>query len=291
MPQYFRPASLHDALRQREAGCRVIAGATDVIPAQTQHYAWGQPALAAQSTDWLDISGLAALRSLEVGEEGVRIGALVTWSEIARAELPAGLQALQVAALDIGGLQIQNRATVVGNLCNASPAADGVPPLLCLDAVLELSSVRSLRTVSLANFLTGNRATVLRDDELVTAILIPRSSMHLNSAFYKLGARRYLVISIVMGATALQFDAGGVVTDARVSIGACSAMATRVSRLERRLLGVGNPAHLADVPEAADLADLEPIDDVRATAGYRRAAALEVCRRLLLQLTHLRSTA
>ncbi len=107
------------------------------------------------------------------------------------------------AALRIGGVQIQNRATVVGNICNASPAADGVPGLLCLDAQVELSSRSAKRNLPLGEFIKGNRNTVIHADELVSALLIPKLPETALSGFEKLGTRSYLVISIVMVAAVL----------------------------------------------------------------------------------------
>ena len=156
-------------------------------------------------------------------------------------------------------LQVQNRGTIVGNLCNASPAADGVPNLLALDAVVELASVRGTRRVPVAAFVTGNRATVRAADELVTGLFVPDPAAggrgrRRRSTFLKLGARAYLVISIAMVAAVLVRDADGRITSARVAVGACSAVAQRLAALEAELAGrplapgiggIVRPDHLA----------------------------------------------
>ena len=263
MDRYFRPRSLSEALDiLAEHAPQPLAGGTDLYPALTGAQAWGPRAAA----DWMDISGLTALR----GISGLRIGALVTWSEVASAALPPSLRALQQAARQVGGRQVQNRGTVLGNLCNASPAADGVPPLLILDAEVELASAAGHRRLALADFLQGNRRTARRADELAVALHLP-ALPEATSRFEKLGTRRQLVISIVMAAGLLRISQGRV-AEARIAIGACSAVAQRLTALEAALLGAP-AADLAGIIEAAPLETLTPIADIRGTAEYRLGAA------------------
>ena len=177
-------------------------------------------------------------------------------------------------------MQIQNRGTVAGNLCNASPAADGVPPLLALDAEVELVSKTGVRKMPLADFIVGSRKTQLKPDELLAAVLVPRELENATSTFLKLGARRYLVISIAMAAVILQVHDKRVVA-ARVAVGSCSAVARRLRALEDELLGVSVRAGLSSVVRPEHLAPLAPIDDVRATAEYRMDASLRLVQRAL----------
>ena len=193
---------------------------------------------------------------------------------------------LKQAAAQVGGRQIQNVGTLAGNLCNASPAADGVPPLLALDAQVELRSVRGTRVLPLAAFVLGPRRTARAGDELMTAVLVPHRDA--GSVFLKLGARRYLVISISMVAITLGLDEAGRVTHAAVAVGACGPVATRLPGLERALLG-RSPA--AVIPTAEHLAGLAPIDDARAPASYRLDATLELLRRGLAGVQGLRVAA
>ena len=151
------------------------------------------------------------------------------------APLPGGFDALKAAAREVGSVQIQNRGTVAGNLCNASPAADSVPPLLALDAGVELTSPRGARLMPLADFILGNRRPS-GADEILTAILVPRT-IDGPSAFLKLGARRYLVISIAMVAAALERDGDGAIAEARIAVGSCSAVAQRLPAARARLIG------------------------------------------------------
>ncbi len=269
---YARPSHLDGALRLlAERNARIIAGATDIYPGAGERPLQG---------DYVDVSNISALRGVRLEDTGVRIGATTTWSEIARADLPSAFDALKVAARDVGGAQIQNRGTIAGNLCNASPAADGVPPLLILDAEVELASRRGTRRLALDAFINGARSTLLAPDEVMTAVVTPLPSPTMRSAFFKLGARRYLVISIVMVAVALDV-VDGIVRDARIAVGACSVVAQRLREAERRLIGASAVPGFGRSIEAKDLARLSPIDDVRATADYRRDAALTLLRRAI----------
>lgn len=268
MTLYARPSDLTDALALRAGGARVLAGGTDLYPGS------------ALAGDVLDISGVTALRGI-TRAEGLRIGAAVTWTEIAEAELPGACAALQVAARAVGGRQVQNAGTLAGNLCNASPAADGMPPLLVLGAEVELASVRGLRRLALAEFVLGPRRTALRADEVLAAVHLPESALAGRSVFLKLGARAYLVISIASVAARLVV-VDGVVTEASVAVGACSAVAVRLGLVEAALVGVP-VGQLRDAVRAEDMAALQPIDDVRATADYRLEAAAELVARAVVE--------
>jgi N-methylhydantoinase B len=280
MAAYFRPSSLAEALAIRaRQPVTVLAGGTDVYPARANRVGWGDM----RRDDILDISAIAELKGIAEEPDRLRLGALTTWDELRRAALPPALAGYQKAARDVGGAQVQNRGTLVGNVCTASPAGDGIPCLLSLDAEVELASERGRRVVPMAAFIDGYRHTVCAPDELVAAILIPRPPEGARGDFLKLGARRYLVISIVMAAAVLGADASGTITHARIAVGACSAVAQRLPELERELMG--RPLQAApELVQARHLAPLKPIDDVRATAAFRGAAAVEVVRDLLAGL-------
>jgi CO/xanthine dehydrogenase FAD-binding subunit len=268
---YLRPSSLDQAVQALAAHRgRILSGGTDVFPGL------GDRPL---DDPVIDISDIAEIRGISLAADHIRIGGRTTWSEVIAAPLPPCCDALKAAAREVGSIQIQNLGTVGGNLCNASPAADGVPPLLALDAAVELTSTAGRRALPLERFITGNRKTLRRDDELLTAVIVPRTIDRGRSAFLKLGARRYLVISIAMVAAIVEADSGRVI-QARVAVGSCSVVALRLTALERELIGV--PLHrLRQHVRPEHLAVLVPIDDVRATALYRRDAALTLVRRAL----------
>ncbi len=273
MAEYLRPTELSEALEALSDGARVIiAGGTDFYPARV-----GRPL----DDDVLDITALDDLRGIREDADGHRIGALVTWTELAEADLPPWFDGLKAAAREIGGRQIQNAATVCGNVCNASPAADGIPNLLALDARIELASAEGSRSMPVGDFVLGNRRTALRPGEMATALVVPRPRHPARAAFVKVGGRRYLVISIVMAAAVLEVDGAGRVAAARVSVGACSPVARRLPALETALLGRPLDAGLAAVPEESHLDVLRPIDDMRGSAAYRRRAALTAVARAL----------
>ena len=268
---YLVPADVAAALKMRGAGCAVLAGGTDLYP---QHV--GRPL----TRPVIDIGELRELRGIQETADAYRIGALTRWADVAAAALPGFFDGLRAAAREVGSVQVQNSGTVGGNLCNASPAADGIPPLLTLDASVELTSVAGSRVLPLEAFLTGYRQTALRSYELLTAVLVPRDVEDARSAFLKLGLRRYLVISVVMVAVVVAVDPDGLVADARVAVGACSPVAQRLRSLESQLVG----RSLDELDAAAiseHLSTLSPIDDVRATAAYRREAASVLVRRAL----------
>jgi N-methylhydantoinase B len=281
MPAYFRPRTLVEALELRAARpLTVIAGGTDVYPARAARNGWGDM----RDADLLDISAIDELRGLEETESRFRFGALTTWSAMRRASLPPAFAGYQAAAREIGGMQVQNRGTLVGNICTASPAGDGIPCLLTLNAEVELRSLAGRRVVPLAAFVAGYRHTLCRADEIVTAILAPKPAAGARGHFLKLGARRYLVISVAMAAAVVATDGEDVIVEARIAVGACTPVATRLPLLEAALVG-RSAAAAEKIVEDEHLAPLAPIDDVRASAAFRRAAAATLVRDLLAGLS------
>lgn len=273
MSRYAKPRAIDEALQLLcEEQWRILAGGTDFYPALGN-----RPV----RQNVLDINGLAELRGIAETTDHFRIGARTTWTDLLRYPLPRAFDALKQAAREVGAVQVQNVGTVAGNLCNASPAADGVPALLVLDAEVELRSDHDVRQLPLSQFILGNRRTAIRPEELLTAILVPKRSAVGTSAFIKLGARRYLVISIAMAAARIAFGPDGRVVDAAVAVGACSAVARRLTRFEQALVGEPLAQPGAEIVRPEDVAVLTPIDDVRGSAAYRHVAAREIVSRAL----------
>jgi CO/xanthine dehydrogenase FAD-binding subunit len=270
---FLQPRTLQEAVALLAAqGGTLVAGGTDVFPAQVD----GPPPATV-----IDLSHVADLKGIRIAGDHIRIAGGVTWSELIAADLPPVFGGLKAAAREVGSIQIQNRGTLAGNLCNASPAADGVPPLLALDAAVELTSTGGIRQLDLADFILGNRKTALRPGEILSAVLVPSVWNDAGSAFLKLGARRYLVISIVMVAATIARSLDGSVRAARVAVGSASAVARRLTVLEDRLVGVSAATRLSSLVAADDLAALTPIDDVRGSAAYRIEAAQELVGRAI----------
>lgn len=273
---YLQPAHLGEALAALAAQpeLRLAGGCTDLFPGTAA------PALAGPI---LDVTRIEGLRGITRDKTGWRIGAATTWADVIAAGLPPAFDMLKAAAREVGSAQIQSAGTVAGNLCNASPAADGVPPLLALDAAVEVASAGGVRQVPLAGFLTGPRRTALQSGEMVTALHVPEAAGQGVSAFRKLGARRFLVISIAM--VALRVDlAEGRVRDIAIAVGACSPVARRMRAAEEALRGVAAPDLARALPEGSIAGALDPIGDVRADAAYRRAAAEVLVRRALAEV-------
>jgi CO/xanthine dehydrogenase FAD-binding subunit len=272
MSLYLRPNTLEEAVQVlAQQGGSILSGGTDFFPALGELPVTGTV---------IDISAIASMKGIISTAREHRIGGLTTWTEVVASSLPCSFDALKMAAREIGGIQIQNRGTVAGNLCNASPAADSVPPLLVLDAEVELVSTIERRRVPLSKFIVGNRKTKRRPDEILAAVIVPRTIDDAKSVFLKLGARRYLVISIAMVAVTVKTGAGRI-TDARVAIGACSAIAQRLPDLERELVGAPARIGVGALVRPEHLLPLSPIDDVRATRNYRMDAALTLISRAL----------
>jgi len=250
----------------------ILSGGTDFYPGSLER---------PMASQVLDIHAIDELKIIRYENAQLHIGAGVTWSDVIAAQLPPAFDALKLAAREVGSVQIQNKATLVGNLCNASPAADGVPPLLVLDASVELTSLTGRRRLALQEFILGNRRIARKPDELVTAIVIPEKATAGQSTFLKLGARKYLIISISMVAVRIACDHHGRVEDAAISVGSCSLVAQRLSALEAILRKQPIANNLSRLVSVEHLAPLAPIDDVRSTGNYRMDASLELVKQAL----------
>ncbi|PPR11788.1 MAG: Nicotinate dehydrogenase FAD-subunit [Alphaproteobacteria bacterium MarineAlpha11_Bin1] len=276
MSSYVRPTTLSDALGSLAEGRRtIVAGGTDFYPARVGTI---------PDEDVLDITSIDGLRLIEDKGDHYFIGAAATWTDLIRADLPDWFSAMKLAAREVGGQQIQNAGTVVGNVCNASPAADGVPGLIALEAIVRLVSVSGERDVPISEFILGNRRTARDPIEMVTGLVVPKFSNDAKSTFLKLGARKYLVISIVMVSAIMEKAADGAITRCNIAVGSCSEVAKRLRDLEVLLVGNHADASVADLITTDHLSPLSPIGDVRGSADYRLDAALTLVRRALVEL-------
>lgn len=272
MMNYLKADTLADAVRlQQETGYAFLAGGTDVYPAL--EHGWRPKGL-------LDISRLPEL-SGGIREQGGCwvIPALATWTDVLRAKLPPQFDGLRAAAIEVGGRQIQNQGTVAGNICNASPAADGVTALMALDARVVVAGPAGEREVPLHDFVLGNRETARSAHELVTQVKVPALAGRHASVFSKHGSRKYLVISLVMTSALIEVDAQGRIVHCGVAVGACAARSLRLGAVETRLTGMALAEAASFALADAELAVLSPIDDVRASAAFRRRLARELVER------------
>lgn len=263
---YARPATLKEALELLDAplsGWRVLAGGTDLLNRHEHHL---------KDLDLLDLGGLAELRGIREAGAGVHIGALTRFTDIVQSTvLRRWAPALVTAADGVGGVQIQNMGTIGGNLLNASPAADSVPPLVVLDAWLVLRSLHGGRTVSVLDLATGPGRTVLAPGELLTEIVVPKRQVAERRImfFEKVGPRKAQSIAKASVALCGWLDDGHL-RDVRIALGAVAPTVMAAPRAADRLMS--GPFNEALLLQAAELAALEcePIDDIRSTAGHRR---------------------
>lgn len=265
--EFYRPATLEEALRLKaelRAGARFIAGGTDIIIDLERGR---QP-----RCTLIDISGLAELNFIRREADGLRLGGAVTHAALlASQDVKSYAPTLTQAAIELGAPQIRNRSTVAGNLVTASPAGDTVPPLVAVDAVVEVESVRGRRQLPIQQFIRGFRRVDLADDEIVRSIFIPAPQGERHGAFLKLGLRNAQAISVISVSVVLDFDGEGRVTKAGLALGSVAATVIRLPEAEKLLPGQILTEEL--IQEAALLAQkaATPIADVRGSAEYRKA--------------------
>lgn len=262
MQRYYRPSSLQAALaalaeRSAEAPFTPLAGGTDYYPARV---------VQAQDDAILDLAALPGLRGIEVRADHWWIPCLTTWTDLIETPLPPLFNCLKQAARQIGGIQIQNAGTVAGNICNASPAADGVPCLLAMDAEVELASGSGTRILKLQEFVLGPRKTVRRPDELLLGLRIPRLERGRLLDLHKAWGTSLPGDLHRHGCRRIPRTADGRIIRPRVAVGSCSSRALRLPALETALTG-RRDEHMEILDE--HLAALSPIDDIRASATYR----------------------
>ena len=265
--EYFTVSSTDDAIRLlSEIGghTRVVAGATDLMLELERGVRKGIHTL-------VDITRVPGLERIHLDEDDIiHLGPLVTHNDAAASELiRARAYPLARASWEVGAPQIRNRATVAGNIITASPANDTITPLMALGASVTLLSIRGERTIPLSEFYTGVRKTVMQADELLVDISFPALTKSQRGTFIKMALRRAQAISVVNAAVILDL-ARGSVKSASITLGAVAPTIIHAREAESHLAG----KKLTDevIAEAARLAmqDSRPIDDIRASAAYRK---------------------
>ena len=275
----LRPRTLDEALRRLEDDPDLVptAGCTDLMVR-------GPEALQRMDRviDLLAIDGLRGIREVD---SALEIGATTSFSEIRRsAAVRAAFPALAAAASMVGGWQIQNRATLGGNMANASPAGDSLPVLLALDAIVVAAGARGVREIPYAEFHTGYRQTALRAGEIVASVRLPFLPEGSVQAFRKVGTREAQAISKVVVAMTGRVE-GGRIAELRLAAGSVAPVPVRLRAAEDAVRGKPPGDATADLAGREAAGAVTPIDDVRSTAEYRRFALERVVRRLVLSLT------
>lgn len=277
--QLVSPASLGEALDvlAKDTGTwKAFAGGTDLMvlleAGKLVH------------TNYVNIWNLPELRGIEVTANEVTLGALTTYTDvqnhpILREEFPMLCQ----AASETGGLAIQNRGTLGGNIVNASPAADSPPALLAYDAELELVSKESSRSIPYSTFHTGYKQMDIRPGELLRAIRLPRIDKSVTHYYRKVGTRKAQAISKICFAAVAAADEK--ITHVRIAMGSVAPIPIRCAKTEAAVLGKAINAETIDAARNALANEIAPIGDIRSTKDYRLKVSLNLLDDFLGQLT------
>ena len=279
--EYLRPTSLQEVLSllaQYKGKARVLAGGTDLVPKLKRREIEPPSYL-------IDIKGIEGLDYIKYDEiEGLKIGALATihaveTSPIVKERFPV----LAQAAYSIGSVQVRNRGTVAGNICNAVPSADTAPALLTLQARVKLVSEKGERWVDIEEFFTGPKETILTDEEMLLEIAVPNLPLSHKGIYLKLSPRRSMDLAVV-GVAVVAIPEDGVLRDIRIALGAVAPTPIRARRAEEVLRGRNPNEEL--IKKAAQIAEEEarPIDDHRASAWYRKKMVNVLVKRALQQV-------
>jgi xanthine dehydrogenase small subunit len=264
--ELLEPRSLADALKmlRDEGPLTPLAGCTDLYVSLN----FGT----LKDTRFLNLWRLNALRTIEVRKNVLSIGALATFTDIRRSPaVRRRLPMLAAAAGEVGGVQIQNRGTIGGNVANASPAGDSLPVMAAAEATVVLKSVAGVRRIPFDVFYTGYRATVRRPDELIVAFEIP--AVRGRQWFRKVGTRAAQAISKVVVAGVVQPGA------TRIALGSVAPTVVRARRTEAALADGAS----VDAAQRVLMDEIAPIDDIRSTADYRRRVAANLLGKMLSQ--------
>jgi CO/xanthine dehydrogenase FAD-binding subunit len=284
--QLVSPATLVqalDVLARDSGGWKPFAGGTDLMvlleAGKLPH------------KNYLNIWNLPELRGIEVTETQITLGALTTYTEVQndptlREEFPM----LCKAASETGGLAIQNRGTLGGNIVNASPAADSPPALLAYDAEVELVSAKGSRTIPYHSFHTGYKQMNIRPDELLRGIRLPRASKELTHYYRKVGTRKAQAISKVCFAGVARMN-GDQIVDVRIALGSVAPIPIRCTQTEGALRSKQVNKDTLAAAKAALTAEIAPIDDLRSTRAYRLRVTLNLFEDFVLQLIEKAATA
>jgi len=273
---YHAPASLAEALSLLATldEAKPIAGGTDLMPLLRE--------AACSPSNLVDLNRVAELNYIQEDAGYICIGATATHAQVAASPIAAKAPALVDAVSWIGSPQVRNRATVAGNLCNASPAADSAPPLLVHEAEVTIRSLSETRTIPLDELFAGPKLNSLKPDELVTEIRFRAPPGGSGSSFKRIGRRKAFTLSVVSAAAYVE-TSGNKVREARLAFGSVAETPIRTPEAEEILRGKALTAKLLDRAAEAVKAEVAPITDIRGTAEYRRDMCGVLMRRTLAE--------
>jgi aerobic carbon-monoxide dehydrogenase medium subunit len=278
--EYSAPASLAEAVALLRAGlapASLMAGGTDLLVQLKEHVR--QPAHV------IDLKGIPGMADFSYDDDdGLVLGALVTTRQVETSRVARRHYAgLAQAVTDFASIQVRNRATVVGNVCRASPSADTLPPLVADGAVLRIQGSGGERRCAVEDFCTGPGKTGLAPDEIVTHIEIPAPRMRTGKVYFKHGRRAQMELATVGVAVRVTLDERGVVQDLGIVLAAVAPTPLRASRAESVLRGERATPHALAAAAQAASEEVRPISDVRGSASYRKEMVRVLTRRALEQ--------
>jgi len=273
--EYFEPASLPEAvalLARYQGRAQPLAGGTDLLVELKEQLR--------RADCVVNIKKIPGIGELSFdARKGLRIGALVTAREIEVSPIAIKhYPSLVQAARELGSIQVRNRATIIGNVCRASPSADTLPPLIADGAKVSIHGARGMRSVLLEDFFTGPGKTVLKPDELVTEIVVPAPPLRTGKIYIKHGRRKAMELATVGVAVTLTLE-----DEIRIVLGAVAPTPIRAKKAEALLRGRKIDAALIEQAARAALEECRPISNVRASADYRREMVGVLTRRALKQ--------
>lgn len=269
-------AEVFSVMAERGPAIRILAGGTDLMVLMNAHLL--------EASEFLDIWGVDELRGIEDEGDTLRIGALTTYTQLIKSEVvQRHAPSLAAASRTIGAIQIQNRGTIGGNIVNASPAGDSLPVLAAYDADVEIGSARATSRVPFNEFYTGYRRSVLKPDELVVAVRIPKLKQGEIDFFWKVGTRRAQAISKTVMAAKARFDDQRI-NSISIAVGSVAPTVVRAHQTERLLIGKEITAELINNARNAIAEEISPITDLRSTEHYRRTVTGNVLAKFLRQL-------
>lgn len=278
--EYYRPQQVKEALQLLKEGrgaLKLLAGGTNVIP--------DLRAKVLKPKGLIDLSRLRHLSYIRESKTEIHLGALTTIDEIASSTLiKKYAPILSEAAEQLGNPLVRNRATIGGNLADASPAADTAPPLLALGAkvVTERAGGRS-RSIPIDRWFVGPNLTVLKKDEMIKEIILPKEDRTIKTAYFKLGLRNSMAISVISVALWMEME-GSRCQQIRIALGAVAPTPLRAIQTERLLIGKALNGELIEASASRIAQEVQPITDIRGSAEYRREMASVLLKRLLRQI-------
>ncbi|GAB6137878.1 FAD binding domain-containing protein [Halanaerobaculum tunisiense] len=270
--RYFAPETIEEAvniLQEYGRKVTVLAGGTDLL---VEYYD-----KLYDLDNILDLKNIQKLKEINVKEDWIEIGPLVTHTEIENSEnLNNYFPVLSQAAADIGALQIRNRGTLGGNIVTASPAGDLLPPLLAYQAKFKLSSAKEEDIVLAEDFFTGPKKAVINPEQLLTKVIIPKPKLNTAGVWKKVGNRKALAISSLSLALVVEFNQNQVISDVRACMGAVAPTPLEIKAVKKQVIGkrIDQLAYEELGQLVAD--NMSPIDDIRGTEDYRREVGRDI---------------